>query len=214
METGLRKESKDKYAGKKMKKRYEGTKLQKAVVEEVADSDITDSMVMSYKDCWELNKAIGYIKDTCVTLDSVGISTEGQTSSSTKWKAPLLFAGNWLPDYIDKGQVTRQRETLLEHSKHSVWIFCPEYFREQQEEMRTSPNPLFRFLNENTIYKESSQLEMAKIRKRFSASMMKDIKALDVGTIKQVNPMYLGTKGTVCKSCGNPLKSGCCPLYN
>ncbi|RKO93249.1 hypothetical protein BDK51DRAFT_33670 [Blyttiomyces helicus] len=103
---------------------------------------------------------------------------------------------------------------MLEHSRHSVWTFCPEYFREQQEEMRMCRNPLFRFLNENTIYKENSQLEMAKIRKRFLASMMKDIKALDVGTFKQVNPNYLVTKVTVCKSCGNPLKSGCCPLYD
>ncbi|RKO93250.1 hypothetical protein BDK51DRAFT_50188 [Blyttiomyces helicus] len=63
--------------------------------------------------CHELPRNISKLMpqttfQACVMLDSVAISTKGQTSFSTEWTAPLLFAGNWLPDDIDKGRVTRR----------------------------------------------------------------------------------------------------------
>ncbi|RKO93176.1 hypothetical protein BDK51DRAFT_26594 [Blyttiomyces helicus] len=43
----------------------------------------------------------------CVTLETIPISKKGEDSFAVKLTALLLFAGNWLPHYIDKGQATR-----------------------------------------------------------------------------------------------------------
>jgi hypothetical protein len=43
-----------------------------------------------------------------ITRGKVPISVKGGDAFTIEWKTPLLFAGNWFPNYIDKGQISRR----------------------------------------------------------------------------------------------------------
>jgi hypothetical protein len=43
-----------------------------------------------------------------VTRGKVNIAVKGGQGFTADWTAPLLWAGNWFPDYIDKGQISRR----------------------------------------------------------------------------------------------------------
>jgi phage/plasmid-associated DNA primase len=45
---------------------------------------------------------------TCTSGGKVPIAIKGGEGFSTEWKVPMLWAGNWFPDYIDKGQISRR----------------------------------------------------------------------------------------------------------
>ncbi|NDD84750.1 hypothetical protein EBZ38_10855, partial [bacterium] len=164
-----------------------------------------------------------------------------------QWKTPLLFAGNWLPSYIDKGQVSRrlmvanfaknvynpdttlkQRilqtelpafvyrcvlsyKQLLSIGHHKgIWQVCPDYFLEQQEELRMERNPLYKYLVENTRYKRGAVVKIEDIRTNFSEWLGKKVSKLDNGTFGQVNTEYVVEVCKICKSCNNEHSKSCC----
>lgn len=186
------------------------------------------------------------------------IITGGQVPSAVKngdaimieWKTPLLFAGNWLPSYLDKGQVSRRllvanfeknvyepdvtlkdriiREELPaliykcvkyykrmreENVGRGIWQICPEYFREQQEELRKERNPLYKFLVENTMYKEGNIVRLEEIKIQFGSWLGKKVNKLDNGTFGQVNKEYMVESKMICKSCEREHKKNCCEDY-
>ena len=163
----------------------------------------------------------------------------------------MLWAGNWFPDYIDKGQVSRRvltanfeknvtepdvtlksriineelpafiYKTLLYYKKFvdlkitkDIWSICPESFLEQKEELKLERNPLYKFLTENTGYKDGATILIEEVRKNFSNWLGKGVSKLDNGTFGQVNKLYIIETKMTCKNCNNEAKKGCCEKYN
>ena len=62
---------------------------------------------------------------TICTNGKLNIAVKGGSSFTEEWKVPLLFAGNWLPNFIDKGQISRRMlvanfETLISEEKRDI----------------------------------------------------------------------------------------------
>lgn len=163
----------------------------------------------------------------------------------------MLWCGNWFPNYIDKGQISRRLlvanfeknvynpdptlksriikeelpafiykclsyyKKLLEiDNKKDIWHICPEYFIDQQQELKIDRNPLYKFLSENTKYKENNIIQLEIIRINFNNWLGKKVKALDNGTFGQVNKDYIIEAIKTCKHCNKEAKKGCCEKYN
>jgi len=45
---------------------------------------------------------------SCVTGGKVSTAVKNKDAITMDWKVPMLWAGNWLPDYLDKGQISRR----------------------------------------------------------------------------------------------------------
>lgn len=45
---------------------------------------------------------------TCVTGGKVSTAVKNKDAITLDWKVPMLWAGNWFPDYLDKGQISRR----------------------------------------------------------------------------------------------------------
>lgn len=45
---------------------------------------------------------------TCVTGGKVSTAVKNKDAVTVDWTVPMLWAGNWYPDYIDKGQISRR----------------------------------------------------------------------------------------------------------
>ena len=45
---------------------------------------------------------------SCITGGKVSTAVKNKEAITMDWKVPMLWAGNWLPDYLDKGQVSRR----------------------------------------------------------------------------------------------------------
>jgi len=45
---------------------------------------------------------------SCITGGKVSTAVKNKDAITMDWKVPMLWAGNWLPDYLDKGQVSRR----------------------------------------------------------------------------------------------------------
>ena len=69
-------------------------------------------------------------------------------------------------------------------------------------------NPLFKFLTDNTRYKEGNVEE---VRERFNNWIGKKVKTLDNGTFFQVNNEYIINNMKICEK---HHKKGCCEKYN
>jgi hypothetical protein len=188
---------------------------------------------------------------TIITGGKISTAVKNGDALTIEWKTPLLFAGNWLPSYLDKGQVSRrvlvanfeknvynpdttlkERIVLSElpafiykslsyykslrdkNTGKGIWQICPEYFREQQEELRMERNPLFKFLTENTRFKENNMIKIEDIRVNFNNWLGKRVPRLDNGTFGQVNKDYIIIEMKTCKHCENEAKKGCCDKYN
>ncbi len=102
---------------------------------------------------------------------------------------------------------------LLYDSAKRIWEVCPRYFVEQQEEFKMERNPLFKFLSENTRYKEGNVVCMESIRHAFIAWLGKKVHKLDNGTFGQVNEGYTVDILKVCKHCMREAHKGCCEEY-
>jgi phage/plasmid-associated DNA primase len=48
------------------------------------------------------------LPQTCISRGELSIALKGGAAKTVKWEAPLLFAGNYNPDYVDKGQISRR----------------------------------------------------------------------------------------------------------
>ena len=103
---------------------------------------------------------------------------------------------------------------MIEKNDLDIWSICPEYFLEQKEELRIERNPFYKFLLENSQFKQDNIVTMEEIRENFSNWLGKKIYKLDMGTIKQVNSDYDIIKIQHCKHCNKEHKKGCCEKYN
>jgi phage/plasmid-associated DNA primase len=54
---------------------------------------------------------------TIITCGKIPVSVKGGDGFTIDWNVPLLWAGNWFPDYIDKGQISR-RMLVANFEKH------------------------------------------------------------------------------------------------
>jgi len=187
---------------------------------------------------------------SCVTGGKVSTAVKNKDAITMDWKVPMLWAGNWLPDYLDKGQISRRLLTanfekivnkpdpslkkriienelpafiykclsfykkMIEKNDLDIWSICPEYFLEQKEELRIERNPFYKFLLENSQFKQDNIVTMEEIRENFSNWLGKKIYKLDMGTIKQVNSDYDIIKINLCKHCNKQHLKGCCEKYN
>ena len=96
-----------------------------------------------------------------------------------------------------------------------IWDLCPEYFTQQQEDLKIERNPLYKFLLENTKCNHSKQIPLNEIRERFGEWLNgTKVKKLDQGTFFQVNPEYTIEITNICKHCKEKFKAGCCNMYN
>jgi phage/plasmid-associated DNA primase len=188
---------------------------------------------------------------TIITGGKIPTAVKNGDALTIEWKTPLLFAGNWLPSYLDKGQISRrimvanfeknvyEPDTTLKQKiidtelpafilkclifyknlrdnnpYKGIWQICPEYFLEQQEELRTERNPLYKFLLENTRYKKDNMIKIEDIKINFNNWLGKKVSKLDNGTFGQVNKDYIIMEMKTCKHCENEAKKGCCGKYN
>ncbi len=188
---------------------------------------------------------------SCITNGQVPIAVKNKDGFTIVWKAPMIWAGNYYPEYIDKGQVSRrllianfenqishpnpqlkklilQKElsaiinkcntfytkAIEQNKDKSVWNFCPEYFLDQRDDLRSERNPFYRFLSEKASYQQGATIDLNKVKMAFSSYLNKPIKSLDKGTFFQVNSAFTVSKTNVCKSCLALHKKGCCSYYN
>jgi phage/plasmid-associated DNA primase len=194
------------------------------------------------------------IFQTWISGGELSIAFKGGSAKTVKWNAPLLFAGNYNPDYVDKGQISR-RVMTFEFSKivsdkkkdtgllrkiskfeldklalkciqtynkyindpslmeKSIWSVCPEYFRENQEELKKDRNPLYAFLSEHSVYCEGNIVALKDIKEAFEDSKGIKVRQLDNGTFIQVDDRYEIKYQKICKHCSNEGVKGCCTNY-
>jgi hypothetical protein len=74
--------------------------------------------------------------------------------------------------------------------------------------------PLYKFLMENTRYKEDNMITLEDVRNEFIGWLGKNVKSLDNGTFNQVDNRYRVETKMLCKSCMKDLGKGCCEKYN
>lgn len=120
---------------------------------------------------------------------------------------------NELPSFINKC-CHYYKKMLDESHNKTIWKICPEYFLDQQEELKMERNPLYKFLMENTRYKEGEMLTLEEVRNEFTSWLGKNVKSLDNGTFNQVDNKYVITTKMLCKFCLKDTGKGCCDLYN
>jgi hypothetical protein len=118
-----------------------------------------------------------------------------------------------LPAFILKC-LTLYNQLLEKDKEKDIWHLCPDYFLEQQVELKIERNPLFKYLLQNTRYKKDNVVLMEDVRICFSEWIGKNIKILDNGTFGQVNNEYILLKLKICKHCNTEAKKGCCINYN
>lgn len=96
-----------------------------------------------------------------------------------------------------------------------IWSICPEYFRDNQEELKKDRNPLYKFLVENSVYDQSSSVSGYEAKVLFEEYLGKPIRKLDYGTFIQVDERYTITYNKkICKHCKKEADRGCCENYN
>lgn len=194
------------------------------------------------------------IFQSCISGGELSVAIKGGEAKTINWEVPLLFAGNYNPDYVDKGQISR-RIVTLEFGKivkrqdvdtglfkkiceteldkialksirtynefisdpkvnnKSVWSFCPQYFRDNQEKLKRNTNDLYKFLKEHSEYKEGNIVPIKTIREIFAQSANIRVNELDNGTFYQVDDRYVIKVFNICKKCGKEA-GGCCKDYS
>lgn len=187
---------------------------------------------------------------TCITGGKIPIAVKGGNGFTVDWNVPMLWAGNFWIDYIDKGQISRRmlvanfekniinpdptlkkriiqnelpafiykclifyKNMLNNNANKDIWKICPEYFLDQQQELKVERNPLYKFLLENTRYKADNIVLLESARNKFNNWLGKNVKSLDNGTFFQVNKDYIIKTMKICKHCAKEGKKSCCELY-
>ena len=117
-----------------------------------------------------------------------------------------------LPSIIYKC-LTSYKKLLDNNHGKDIWSLCPDYFLEQKTELKMDRNPLFKFLTENSVYKDGNMVALEIVRRRFASWLGTSVKSLDNGTFYQVNKSYEIVKCMICKHCGKAAEKGCCVLY-
>lgn len=168
-----------------------------------------------------------------------------------KWSVPILFSSNYVPQWRDKGDISRRilcanfentvlhtdtsiKNNILSYelpafiyksllayqqfinnsSSSSIWDLCPEYFLDQQQELKEERNPLFKFIINYTEYQPESYLTIEEIKERFSSWLNTRVGKLDNGTFTQVDKRFIIESAKLCKSCLVLHIKGCCEKYS
>jgi len=118
-----------------------------------------------------------------------------------------------LPAFIYKC-LNKYNELLELSNNRSIWKICPEYFKNQQEELKLERNPLYKFLKDNTKYSKNNIITMDDIKSNFSQWLGTPVYKLDHGTFSQVNDLYTIETLMICKACHKEAIKGCCQNYN
>ena len=118
-----------------------------------------------------------------------------------------------LPAFVNKC-LLYYRDFLATSSTRDIWGRCPEYFLDQQQELKIERNPLYKFLLENTRYVEGNVTSLEEVRLNFSRWLGTNVKSLDNGTFGQVNKEYVVDTVKTCKFCEKEHKKGCCDAYS
>jgi hypothetical protein len=105
---------------------------------------------------------------------------------------------------------------LLNRGKNKdIWGLCPEYFKDQQQELKMERNPLFKFLSIYSIYIKDNVITFNDVREKYNEIMgIKCNIGKIIGTFAQVNEDYIIKKLKICKHCNKVAISGCCEKYN
>jgi hypothetical protein len=119
-----------------------------------------------------------------------------------------------LPQFILK--CLKMYNDLLNRGKNKdIWGLCPEYFKDQQHELKMDRNPLFKFLSIYSIYIKDNVITMQSVREKYNEIMgIKGGIGNYIGTFSQVNVDYIVERPKICKHCLKEAKSGCCEKYN
>ncbi len=121
---------------------------------------------------------------------------------------------------IDPAQVMELINALPESTEENANTEEPQVQDENIIDSETEPNnnndssPFFKFLTECCIYNQGSTTDLNKLKTEFASWLGTKVKALDKGTLFQVNPAFTISKTNICKSCHQPHKKGCCSNYN
>lgn len=110
--------------------------------------------------------------------------------------------------------MTYYKKLLEIDNKKDIWHVCPEYFLDQQQDLKIDRNPLYKFLLENTRFKKDNVLQLEEVRENFNNWIGKKVKTLDNGTFGQVNKDYIIETVRICKHCNKEAKKSCCDKYN
>jgi hypothetical protein len=119
-----------------------------------------------------------------------------------------------LPQFILKC-LTMYNDLLEKGENKDIWGLCPEYFKDQQHELKMDRNPLFKFLSLYTIYMEGNVITMSDVREKYNEIMgVKCNIGNYIGTFAQVNEDYIVDRPKICKHCNKSGGKGCCEKYN
>jgi phage/plasmid-associated DNA primase len=119
-----------------------------------------------------------------------------------------------LPQFIYKC-LKMYNDLLQKGENKDIWSLCPEYFKDQQQELRMDRNPLFKFLSLYTIFMKDNVITMSDVREKFNEVLGLNVKrCLDNGTFAQVNEDYIVQVLKICKHCNKEAMSGCCEKYS
>jgi MSV199 domain/Meiotically up-regulated gene 113 len=107
---------------------------------------------------------------------------------------------------IPLGELYTKVQANIEVAKHII--------DDESDEEIAPENSLYKFLLENTRYKQDNVMLMDDIRKKFNNWLQKNTRSLDNGTFGQVNKKYIIEQIITCKHCTMEHKRGCCEMYN
>ena len=103
------------------------------------------------------------------------------------------------------------REIRKSNLDASVWDFCPQYFKETNEDLQMDRNPLYEFLREKSVYEEGNILTDLEIKAAFQEYIGKPVRRLDYGTFFQRDDRYeIVKKVKICLHCNKEAHRKCC----
>lgn len=170
------------------------------------------NMIWKIPMLWAGNYQVSYIDQGQISRRLLIANFEKLVyNPDTSLKAEIIK--NELPAFINKCLHYYKKMVDTSNNK-TIWQICPEYFLDQQEELKMERNPLYKFLMENTRYKENNIILMSEIKEEYNNWIGKKVYKLDNGTFPQVNKEYVIEKKNICKSCNKEANKSCCNEYN
>lgn len=170
------------------------------------------NMIWKIPMLWAGNFQVSYIDQGQISRRLLIANFEKLVNNpDTSLKSEII--NNELPAFINK--CLNYYKKMLDNSNNkTIWQICPEYFLDQQEELKMERNPLYKFLMENTRYKQGEMLTLQEVKEGFVNWLGKNVNKLDNGTFNQVDNNYIIQTKMLCKSCLKDTGSGCCDQYN
>jgi hypothetical protein len=111
-------------------------------------------------------------------------------------------------------------EDLHAHGDQIIWEWCPEYFRDQRDEMRADQNPWYRFIRECTRLRYDSEKKtlLDDVKRAYKETYGRDVKRNEApaSTFSQINPDWILEVIASCKVCKKKHQAvpKCCEGYS